>query len=135
LDSAVTAVRSASRRDRGGSSGTLQLGQLAFSGYGPVFFVCAFDAVFELVPVVEKLLDHFVGAAGLTSRKLTISPTWNLCGGWHRPARSSWRDAATGRVTPPDLSLKLPLTSCTSVILDSSLQFVLGLAPEDRLRD
>ena len=76
LDSVVTAVRSASRRDRGGSSGTLQLGQLAFSGYGPVFFVCAFDAVFELVPVVEKLLDHFVGAAGLTSRKLTISPTW-----------------------------------------------------------
>ena len=65
LDSAVTAVRSASRRDRGGSSGTLQLGQLAFSGYGPVFFVCAFDAVFKLVPVVEKLLDHFVGAAGL----------------------------------------------------------------------
>ena len=80
LDSAVTAVRSVSRRDRGGSTGTLQLRQLAFSSYGPVFFVCAFDAVFELAPVVEKLLDHFVGAAGLTGRKLTISPTWNLCG-------------------------------------------------------
>ena len=35
-----------------------------FSGYGLVFFVCAFDAVFELAPVVEELLDHFVGAAG-----------------------------------------------------------------------
>ena len=69
LDSAVTAIRSASRRDRGGSTGTLQLRQLAFSGYGLVFFVCAFDAVFELAPVVEKLLDHFVGAAGLTGRK------------------------------------------------------------------
>ena len=112
LDSAVTAVRSASRRDRGGSSDTLQLGQLAFSGYGPVFFVCAFDAVFELVPVVEKLLDHFVGAAGLTGRKLTISPTWNLCGAgspdFGRPARSSWRDSATRRVAPARFEPETP---------------------------
>lgn len=60
LDSVVTAVRSASRRDRGGSSGTLQLGQLAFSGYGPVFFACAFDAVFDFAPVVEKLLARII---------------------------------------------------------------------------
>jgi hypothetical protein len=80
LDSAVTAIRSASRRDRGGSTGTLQLRQLAFSGYGLVFFVCAFDAVFELAPVVEKLLDHFAGRRRLDRSKVTISPTWNLCG-------------------------------------------------------
>jgi hypothetical protein len=52
----------------------------SLSPYGLVFFVCAFDAVFELAPVVEKLLDHFAGAAGLTGRKVTISPTWNVCG-------------------------------------------------------
>ena len=54
-DSAVTAIRSVSRRDRGGSTGTLRF-VARFPSYGPVFFVCAFDAVFELVPVVEKLL-------------------------------------------------------------------------------
>jgi len=80
LDSAVTALWSASRRDRGGSTGILQLRQLAFSGYGLVFFVCAFDAVFELAPVVEKLLDHFAGRRRLDRSKVTISPTWNLCG-------------------------------------------------------
>ena len=60
LDSAVTAIRSASRRDRVGSTGILQLRQLAFSGYGPVFFACAFDAVFDFAPVVEKLLARII---------------------------------------------------------------------------
>jgi hypothetical protein len=35
----------------------------------------------------------------------------------------------------PRFEPETPLTSCTSVILVSSLQFLLGLAPEDRLRD
>jgi hypothetical protein len=113
LDSAVTAIRSASRRDRGGSTGTLQLRQLAFSGYGLVFFVCAFDAVFELAPVVEKLLDHFVGAAGniATDRSKVDNLTdVEFVRGrqprFGRQARSSWRDSATRRVAPPDLSLR-----------------------------
>jgi hypothetical protein len=109
LDSAVTAIRSASRRDRGGSTGTLQLRQLAFSGYGLVFFVCAFDAVFELA----KLLDHFVGAAGniATDRSKVDNLTdVEFVRGrqprFGRQARSSWRDSATRRVAPPDLSLR-----------------------------
>jgi hypothetical protein len=41
----------------------LRLDQLAFLRDALMLFVCTFDAIFELAPIVWELLGHFVGPA------------------------------------------------------------------------
>jgi hypothetical protein len=42
----------------------LRLDQLAFLRDALMLFVCTFDAIFELAPIVWELLGHFVGPPG-----------------------------------------------------------------------
>jgi hypothetical protein len=75
LDSAVTTIRSGLTArsgwiDRHPTASSARF--LPFSSYGLVFFVCAFDAVFELAPVVEKLLDHFVAAGNIATDRSKV---------------------------------------------------------------
>ena len=48
-----------------------------------MFLAGTLDAILEFAPIVRELFGHFVGSAGAlrltTGRRLTISPTWNLC--------------------------------------------------------
>jgi hypothetical protein len=61
----------------------LRLSQFAFPRNALMLFICTFNAIFELAPIVGELFGHFVHPAwhvatdcGLT---ITVSPTWNLC--------------------------------------------------------
>ena len=67
----------------GHNASALWPGQLAFARDALMFLTGTLDAILELAPIVRELFDHFVGSAGhvalTTGRRLTISPTWNLC--------------------------------------------------------
>jgi hypothetical protein len=144
LDSAVTTIRSGLTArsgwiDRHPTASSARF--LPFSSYGLVFFVCAFDAVFELAPVVEKLLDHFVAAGNIATDRSKVDNLTDvefvrgLAAQVRPPSAFILARLCDTQGGAPRFEPETPLTSCTSVILDSSLQFLLGLAPEDRLRD
>jgi hypothetical protein len=69
----------------------------------------------------------------LDRSNVDISPTWNLCGAGS--PGSAVQRVHLGTTLRHAGEPETPLTSWTSVILDSSLQFLLGPAPEERLRD
>src|SRR5436305_5730780 len=63
----------------------LRLGQFAFPCNTFMLFICTFDAIFELAPIMRELFGHFVNPPGtlrlIAGLRVTVSPTWNLCEG------------------------------------------------------